>query len=102
MKKELSNIADEIEDTVTTKMTYIDGDGNNKPCTFAAEETDGMTAVPGLITTTTNAADPHAPTGNEMKYHSVDAAFASNLDGKGHKFNPVLNPAMRQEFIKLP
>jgi hypothetical protein len=43
---------------------------------------------------TTNCADPHAPTGNEMSYGSVDAAIAENLLEKSKQFNPNLNPAL--------
>ena len=54
---------------------------------------------PNLMTATTNCGDPHAPTGNEMEYGSVDAAIAENVASKGNKFNPVINDAMKETFL---
>ena len=56
---------------------------------------------PNLMTATTNCADPHAVTGNEMGYSSVDAAIAQNLKSKANKWSPVLNTKMSEEFIEL-
>ena len=55
----------------------------------------------GLMTATTNCADPHAPTGNEMQYGSVDAAIAENIEGKLDSFCPLLNSEMQIDIVSL-
>lgn len=62
---------------------------------------DALAQTSKYITATTNCSDPHVPTGNEMGYMSVDAAIAENLQGKGNKFNPILNRKMKAEYLKL-
>lgn len=54
-----------------------------------------------LIVATTNCADPHVATGNEMNHSSVDAAIAENLESKGHKFSALLNRSMKAKFFLL-
>jgi len=39
--------------------------------------------------------------GNEMEFHSVDAAIAENLKTLGNGFSPSLNPDMEQIFLDL-
>ncbi|KAJ6638330.1 hypothetical protein Bhyg_11065 [Pseudolycoriella hygida] len=55
----------------------------------------------GLITATTNCADSMAVIGNEMRYGSVDAAIAENLESKGNTFCPILNPEMQVKLIDI-
>lgn len=57
--------------------------------------------VKGLVTATTNCSDPHAATGNEMGFSSVDAAIASNLKSKGNIFSPLLNPKITSTFVHI-
>jgi hypothetical protein len=52
-------------------------------------------------TATTNCSDPHAPTGNEMNYGSVDAAIAENLKSKGNNFSPICNSKMGQQYVVI-
>lgn len=52
-------------------------------------------------TATTNCSDPHAPTGNEMNYGSVDASIAENLKRKGNNFNPICNSKMGYQYVKF-
>lgn len=74
---------------------------------------------PGLITATTNCADSMAVignfcysfcrtiirdgkfSGNEMRFGSVDAAVAENLESKGNTFCPILNPEMEVKLIDV-
>ena len=56
---------------------------------------------PNQITATTNCADPHSVTGNEMNFSSIDATIGENILSKGFKFSPIINTAMNYEFIDL-
>lgn len=72
---------------------------NGMDCEFNQE--DALKPKEGFTTATTNCADPHAPTGNEMGYSSVDAAICENIDNKGNTFSPVLNKKMGAEVINV-
>lgn len=54
---------------------------------------------PGLMTATTNCANPHTITGNTMKHHSVDESIAENLRSKANKWSPIINSRMKEKFI---
>lgn len=67
---------------------------------FASTNDDALAPTSTKFkTATTNCSDPHAPTGNEMNYGSVDAAIAENLKKKGNNFSPICNRKMQQEFL---
>lgn len=67
-------------------------------CNFSKE--DALSPNPsGFMTATTNCSDPHAATGNEMGYSSVDASIANNLLDKGNDFSPLLNPFMKDATL---
>ncbi len=68
---------------------------------FASNNQDCLEQTSEYMTATTNCADPHAPTGNEMNYGSVDAAIAENLKRKGNNFSPICNPEMKEAFINV-
>ncbi len=69
---------------------------------FAAPEEDALAPTSSAYkTATTNCSDPHAPTGNEMHYGSVDAAIAENLQRKANNFNPICNPAMGSQYLTI-
>ena len=54
---------------------------------------------PGLMTATTNCANPHTITGNLMKHRSVDEAIAENLRSKANKWSSIINIKMKEKFI---
>lgn len=69
---------------------------------YARTRDDALQKSPsGFITATTNTGDPHVLLGNEMSYGSVDAAIGENLQGKGHKFSPILNKSMQYASLKV-
>lgn len=68
---------------------------------FASDKNDALAPTSKHMTATTNCSDPHAPTGNEMNYGSVDAAIAENLKRKGNNFSPICNPAMKAQYINI-
>ncbi len=68
---------------------------------FASTTDDALAPTSSYKTATTNCSDPHAPTGNEMGYCSVDAAIAQNLLRKGNNFSPICNSKMGQTFITV-
>ncbi|MCS5710335.1 hypothetical protein [Candidatus Berkiella aquae] len=70
---------------------------------FSATNQDALAQTSKkYITATTNCSDPHAPTGNEMHYGSVDAAIAENLARKGNNFSPICNKEMQCQFLTIP
>lgn len=69
---------------------------------FSSTNDDALAQTSKYITATTNCSDPHAPTGNEMNFGSVDAAIAENLEKKGNNFSPICNPDMKAKFITVP
>ncbi|MCS5709316.1 hypothetical protein CC99x_010405 [Candidatus Berkiella cookevillensis] len=66
---------------------------------FASDKNDALAPTSTHMTATTNCSDPHAPTGNEMNYGSVDAAIAENLKRKGNNFSPICNPEMKAQYV---
>lgn len=68
---------------------------------FSSAAADALKPTSDYVTATTNCADPHAVTGNEMNYGSVDAAIAENLKRKGNNFSPICNPKMQEKFVHL-
>lgn len=68
-------------------------------CTFTKD--DILKPREGYMVALTNCADPHAPTGNEMGYQSVDAAIATNLEHQARDFSPVTNPVMQSHYLNM-
>lgn len=72
----------------------------NNQIEFASTKDDALAQTSQKYkTATTNCSDPHAPTGNEMNYGSVDAAIAENLERKGNNFSPICNRKMGQQYV---
>jgi len=67
-------------------------------CKFSEDDALKRTH-PEYVNAITNCADPHAITGNEMRYSSVDAAIAMNLKSKANIFTPIINQLIKEEFI---
>lgn len=68
---------------------------------FASTMDDALAQTSSFKTATTNCADPHARTGNEMGYSSVDAAIAQNLKRKGNNFSPICNRKMGEAYVTI-
>jgi hypothetical protein len=69
-------------------------------CKFSEDDALKVTH-PKYVNAITNCADPHAITGNEMRYSSVDAAIAENLKSKANIFSPIINQLIKEKFIPI-
>ncbi|XP_054152769.1 uncharacterized protein LOC128951548 [Oppia nitens] len=74
---------------------------HNRPAPVFGKQ-DALKQTNGYLTATTNCADGHCVTGNEMGFNSVDSAIAENLVDRANKFSPVLNELMTERYIQVP
>jgi hypothetical protein len=99
---ELPFYKDDSNPTISALLAKINNLCKKHKVEFASTHDDALAQTSSKYkTATTNCSDPHAPTGNEMHYGSVDAAIAENLRRKGNNFSPLCNRKMTGQFVKV-